>query len=303
SGGGSGGGGGNSSAGVGAGSGSGSGDGDGGDVSGGTVRKGSSADRHFIPSVGLGIWARVFRFNDHAPGQDRGEYSSGAVFALALAARVYPLSFFVDKGFLTNIWMRINFKIALGLSSRIGQTGNEDLSTSLWQVIFDLGYRWQFTDKPSSPSLDIGFGFGAHSFGIDWGPAQPQLTNVSYTFMTLGAGFSWPIVKALASPKTANGALGGLGVDLRFAYRIVFSAGDIEDPDQWYGPASVGGIDFGLGAVWQRKSLAIRLGYTLTYYFFAFSDTSAQRVQAGKLTAGGATDTSHTVLVGGAYSF
>ncbi len=251
--------------------------------------------------LGLGIWSRVFSLNQPAEGQDHAEYKSGAAFALQLALRGHPGAFFTD-GFARDIFLRLRFKVALGLSSRTDPTAADGLSTSMSEVIFDGGYHWNVLGKPDSPVVELGLGGGATSFSIDWGTQQAEIAAVSYSYLLLALGAGYPFMRALGDAKPGD-LFESLTADLRFDYRILFGAGQVAE-DNWYGSSSQGGLELSLGLTWRYKAFVSRLAYTYTRYFLSFDGAAyATRVAARQLAAGGALDQFHGINVSGGYSF
>ena len=270
------------------------------------VKKGAGASDGAPPraaaQLGIGIWSRTFTLNQPSANLTHAEYSSGAAFALQLALNARPLSF-VSDGFLANIWTRLRFQAALGLSSRIGAAGTEGLSTSMYELLIDFGYHWNFFDTAASPALDLGFGFGVLDFSVDWANQTPQLAAVGYRFLLLGLGAQWPFIRALGGASMSSSIFANLAAELRFDYRVVFSAGEIEgEADVAYGPASVGGLAFTLGLTWRYGAFVSSFGYTYTRFFFTFEQPDST-ARPGKRAAFGALDQFNGIALTGGYSF
>lgn len=253
--------------------------------------------------VGVGTWLRSFSINEPATPASNATYSSGATFALRLEALARPASFFTDN-FAADFFARLRYQMVLGLSSGI-DAGSEALSTSIMQLLFDVGYRLELDRVlgkgcdaaakgacPQSPTVDLSFGYGVTDFEIDWGSQTQSLPNVSYGFLLIGLGGNYPF--PFFEP---------MGAHMRFDYRIVTGSGQIShDQEPGYGPASAGGIALTLGLNGHYGNIIARLEYTYTRYFFSFDDPITRR-DSGLPAAGGALDSFHMLQLSGGYTF
>lgn len=293
--------------------------------------------------VGLGTWMRNFSLNDPAStsilpqtscpeAASNPVYGSGATFALRLGAKARPLAFLSD-GFLSFIYLRLQFQTTVGLNSMTseyerdttsgsstegcrvkGTDGKykyqvkEGLGTSFWELLMDLGLDWDILKTPTSPHLVGGLGFGLMRFSIDWDTemkkvydTQSRIPDVAYTFVLLKLGLYWPFLSLMGGDLSAGG-------HFNFDYRpVVGDAGDVEDPTFWYGPASIGGINLGIGVDGRyhfSEKLNLRFGveYTYTRYFYSFEDPEL-RVKPNQRAAGGALDILHGILIHVGYAY
>jgi hypothetical protein len=250
--------------------------------------------------VGMGTWMRELTISDPREGDPVPRYSSGAAFALSLGFKVRPIAFISD-GFAGNFYSRLRFQTMLGLESA---TETESFGTSLWELLWEVvGYDLKLLDGPNSPHLEVGLGFGLMSFAIDW-PAgtASEMPNASYSWFLASLGGYMPFTEMI-------------GAHLRFDYRVVSGTGEIEDPDNWYGPSSTGGLGLLVGLNARYKGFVAKLEYSYTRYFYAFSegnDRIAACPPCDKNTqtctpctqkpAGGALDQLHGIIVSVGYS-
>ena len=257
-----------------------------------------------LAAVGLGTWIRDFSLNDPARTTDPSTgkaynhpgYNSSAAFALRLAAMVRPAAFLTD-GLASMLYLHLQFQTTLGLQSRTrekdassGQMVEKTYGTSFMEFVVDAGVDWNILKKPDSPHLVLGLGGGAMDFAISWDTDPPHtLPDVSYGFFLIKAGLNWPF----------HPMVGG---HFHFDYRVVGGAGEVEDGDYWYGPASTGGINIALGIDGAYNGIVASLEYTYTRYFYSFTEAES-RVSNNKRAAGGALDVLHGIIFTMGYSF
>jgi hypothetical protein len=257
-----------------------------------------------VATVGFGGWSRSLEIHDPdtAYSPSPPTYSSNIAMALVLDLKARPLAFIRDRGFLAGAYFRLGYRTMLGLKSQNAvkdATGSEQveaLETSLWELCLEGGYDWKVLDRPLSPHLELGIGYGMMDFSIDWGAAaagERRVPDASYRFML--------------------GALGGripfsalIGAHARFDYRIVSSTGEIESA--WYGPSSTGGINMLAGLDGTYSGFVARLEYSYTRYFYSFEEglSRAQQCRTGGTclqAAGGALDVLHGFTASVGYSF
>ena len=248
---------------------------------------------------GLGIWTRRFTLRAPAANRPHGEYSSGAAAALQLSLFGRPLSFFSD-GVVANFWAQLDFQSSLGLSSDApGVEGS--FGTSMWQLLFGLGYRWNILATSASPELDFGLGFGVLDFGIDWASTPQQVANVGYGFFRLGTAVAVPFLRMAMGDASVVPWLQELRATFGLNYRAAFGTGQVTE-DAWYGPGSSSGFDLSLALDWPLGHFAIRLAYELIWMSTGFDDDQAPRIAADKLAADGATDVYHSMMLGVGYA-
>jgi len=265
-----------------------------------TVTRKPRADRdpRVDGTLGFGIWKRTLQIHDHLDRSgSKPNYDSGVAAALSLGFHVRPIAFFTD-GFAANFYSRLSFQTMLGLQSRYVSNNVEEMhGTTMWELRWELaGYDWNILDKPTSPHLEGGIGFGLMNFSIDWGDSTDQpMPAASYTYFLLSVGSSMPFFAMM-------------GAHFRFDYRVVSGAGEIED-DTWYGPSSTGGISLLLGINGNYKGFVARVEYEYTRYFYAFQEGD-DRMNACpdgatgcKRAAGGALDVSHAMMFNVGYSY
>lgn len=239
--------------------------------------------------AGIGMLIRQFSFD--RPVGTAPRYDSGAAAAIRLAALVRPLAFFTD-GPVTNLFASIRYLTTLGLESQIqGSEGQEGLSTSISELLLDVGYRWNIMKAADSLRLDFGLGFGMQDFSTDWPPDTPKtLPDTAYRFLRISVGGFYPFTPHV-------------GAHLAVDYRMVFSAGEIQDDAAWYGPSFTGGVSGGGGLDVSYKGFIATVEYTYTHFFYSFSEKPAQRSQLGKKAAAGANDQYHALMLSLGYSY
>jgi hypothetical protein len=238
-------------------------------------------------TLGMGTWLRRFEMNE--PVGRAPKYDSGATFALRLDLGVRPVAFFSD-GFLGNFFLHFRFQQTLGLES-LQKAENKTYSTVLREIVFDFGYAHRLGSAAWAPYLGGGLGGGVMDFSIDYGRAvnyDTDMPNAGYRFLLLDVFVRWPF-------------LAFLGAHFAFDYRVVLGSGDIQE-DQWYGPASTGGINIALGIDATWKKIIASFEYNYSRYFYSFTDAEA-RSAAGKKVAGGALDQQHGILFNIGYSY
>jgi hypothetical protein len=252
--------------------------------------------------IGMGTWMRELTISDPRAGDPVPRYSSGAAFALSLGFKVRPMAFLSD-GFAGNFYSRLRFQTMLGLESA---TETESFGTSLWELLWEVvGFDWKIMDKPNSPHLEVGLGFGLMGFAIDW-PAgtASEMPNASYSWFLASLGGYMPFTEVVGTK---------IGAHLRFDYRVVSGTGEIEDTDNWYGPASTGGLGLLVGLNARYKGFVAKLEYSYTRYFYAFTEGN-DRIAAcppcdtkpctpcTRKPAGGALDQLHGFIISAGYS-
>jgi hypothetical protein len=248
---------------------------------------------------GVGFWMRSFAPVDKTESaQPDPEYKSGMAFALRLGLRVRPAAFFLDN-FASNFWLRLRYQQVVGLTSQTkaaegATTSTEPLSTSMREIIFDFGYDWKILSRQISPHLDLGLGYGMTDFSIDWKGTEPSMPDFAYRFLDFNLAARWYFMPL-------NWGL--LGAHVNFDYRLVFSAGEIQDEKgPWYGPSSTGGLGFGGGADLNIGNVLLKLDYLFNYYFYGFSDPPSSRAPNSRAAAG-AMDAFNTIMLSAGYSY
>lgn len=256
-----------------------------------------------VAAVGVGAWSRTFGMhtNDDQYTPSPPDYSSGLAAALSVSFKARPLAFVWDRGFLSALYTRAHFRSTVGLKSQSqyrdagGVPQTETLGTSLWELTFEAGYDWKILDRPTSPHLELGLGYGMMDFALDWGAsASRSMPAAAYRFGLFGLGLELPFSS-------------WIGAHGRFDYRLVTGTGEIEDP-VWYGPSSTGGVNMALGLNGSYKGFIVRAEYSYTRYFYAFSEATSRAADCRTggtclKAAGGALDILHGLTASLGYGF
>jgi hypothetical protein len=244
-------------------------------------------------TLGGGMILRTLGYNDAA--SQVATYSSGGAFGLRVDFRLRPLAFFLDN-FAGNFWLRLRYEQVLGLQSKNTENPDETFSTTLRQILFDFGYDWKILEDVYSPHLEIGMGYGLMDFSIAWSEEiVPTLPNAAYRFVFFSLGGRYPFYPL------SNGAI---GFHASADYRLILSAGDITNDETWFGPASMGGIGFTVGANANISKFLFKLEYSYARYFYAFNEDPVERAtDPTKGAAAGALDQLHAAMLMAGYSF
>ena len=256
-----------------------------------------------VAAVGFGAWSRSFGMhtNDDKYTPSPPDYSSGMAAALAVSFKARPLAFVWDRGFLSALYTRAHFRTTVGLKSQSqyrdsgGAPQTETLGTSLWELTFEAGYDWKILDRPTSPHLELGLGYGMMDFALDWGAsATRSMPSAAYRFGLFGLGLELPFSS-------------WIGAHGRFDYRLVTGTGEIEDP-AWYGPSSTGGVNMVVGLNGSYRGFTLRAEYSYTRYFYAFAEATSRATDCRTggtclKAAGGALDVLHGVTASLGYGF
>jgi len=239
--------------------------------------------------VGAGWWNRRFEMNqDTAAANVLTPSDKTSAIGIDSRLLIQPMQF-VTKGWARGLYIEGRFRMVPALKSAItsAQTGTAQQQTEASVITLnairreikaELGYNWTIMDSEKSPILRLGLGYGMFDHQIGWPAGQTQgVPDFAYRFVYPRLGITYPFLKWFA-------------LYSEFAYHLVLSTGQIEDDAVWYGSASKGGIQGAIGFAVNFSGFTIRVGYDHTYYFYDFADSSQARVDAGKRTAGGATD-------------
>jgi hypothetical protein len=257
-----------------------------------------------VAHVGLGTWLRSLTISDPRQGDWLPNYSSGLAFALGLGLKVRPIAFFSD-GIAESFYTRVRFQtmLALQLGAKDGNIYDTSLQELLWEVV---GFDWNILGQPTSPHLEVGLGFGLMSFSIEWpddGTTRRETPDIAMSWFLASLGGAMPLTDLF-------------GAYLRFDYRLITGAGEIEDPDAWYGPSSTGGFGLLVGVNARYKGIVAKAEYSYTRYFYSFIEgndrftacppcdpKSPSCTACAKKPAGGALDQQHGFIVSVGYSF
>ena len=130
-------------------------------------------------ALGVSLQSRDFSYNDDA-FQVLRPYELGSAPALSGELRWYPVAHF-SEGFLTHIGVEGRVRYLVGVSSEDSE-GNELRPTAR---TFSAGSA---VASPSGASeLGLALGLGHHSFSVEVPEEGPQLPDVGYTYLRIGA--------------------------------------------------------------------------------------------------------------------
>ncbi|MBO6936651.1 MAG: hypothetical protein JJ863_16885 [Deltaproteobacteria bacterium] len=222
-------------------------------------------DRSGFPvAIDIGVYGRVFHrelsYNDDLYGLLRG-YTLQLGPAIELAGRWYPGAHFTD-GFGAHIGIEASYERAFGIDSVPADPDDDRVFPTRSQEWL-VGLRGRFPYERHYFSL--GLGYGSHLFVIEpSGPAVagrgnlPEIPRTEYDFLRIHA-------------EAMLAVAGGFHVTVGGGYRVVFSAGGIED-EVWFPDASVGGVEADIVLGYQLDNgLVIRLGFDWRRYFYSMN--------------------------------
>lgn len=221
-------------------------------------------------TVGARIGTRSFGYNDSLPGL-RG-YSLLPSPSLALLGHWYPAAHF-GAGALAHIGLDFRAEMLVGVSTQ-RTDDNQTFSTSSHNLGFGLRGRIPL-DK-----LELGIlgGWGQHAFSVsDNSDVDPEVPDIKYSFLRLGADGRYQVYKAFA-------------VQLKAAFLFGLSLGELSSP-AWFPHASGNGVELEAGfQLGISKLLAFELALGMQRYFMALNPevddpgvVSTQRVAGGAL--------------------
>jgi hypothetical protein len=222
-------------------------------------------------TVGARIGTRSFGYNDSLPGL-RG-YSLLPSPSLALLGHWYPAAHF-GAGALAHIGLDVRAEMLVGVSSENDQ--KQKFSTSSHALGFGLRARIPLDNV----ELGVVGGWGQHAFNVpDNGDIDPDIPDISYSFLRIGADGRYQFNQAIA-------------VQVRAAFLYGLSLGEISSP-AWFPHASGNGFEaeasFQLGV---SKLLAFELALGMQRYFMSLNPEADDPgvVSGTARVAGGALD-------------
>lgn len=222
-------------------------------------------------AVGARIGTRSFGYNDSLPGL-RG-YSLLPSPSIALMGHWYPAAHF-NAGALAHLGLEVRADMLVGVSSE--NEYKQKFSTNS----HSLGFAMRGRIPLNKVELGIIGGWGQHAFSVaDSGAMDPDIPDINYSFLRLGADGRYQFNKSIA-------------VQLRAAFLYGLSLGEISSP-AWFPHATGNGIEaeasFQLGV---SRLIAFELALGMQRYFMSLNPSEDDPgVQSSTLRlAGGALD-------------
>jgi opacity protein-like surface antigen len=239
-------------------------------------------------SAGLSFTGRRFDFDENFPvGEKPNEYRGMFVPGLLVTGVVYPMMF-VPKfktSPLSDIGVTFVLDQALLLKSK-DESNMLEYDTTMRRWGFGLRYRMNV----SNIGLRFGAGYNNLSFLIKSGQFDP-FPDTTYSYLDIGGGARIPVMDKLA-------------ILANVAYLVVFSTGEIENPEQ-YGSGSAMGFSVDAGAEYQiMPKLVVRASLRYQRMSFSFDGLGAKAMGAGPdMVVSGATDQYYGGSATAAYQF
>ncbi len=215
-------------------------------------------------ALDIGVYGRVFHreleYNDDHYGLLRG-YTLQLGPAIELAGRWYPGAHFTS-GFGAHIGIELSYERAFAIDSVPADPDDDRVfPTRSQEWLLGLRGRIPF----GRHAFSMGLGYGSHFFVIEpSGPAVegrgnlPEIPRTEYDFLRIHGEARLHVAS-------------GFHVTVGGGYRVVFSAGGIED-EVWFPKASVGGVEADVVLGYQLESgLVIRLGFDWRRYFYSMN--------------------------------
>lgn len=241
----------------------------------------------------IGIDGRTRDAQADFPGGGGRRYDLGLYPELSIRLESFPLgsSSSAAKG----LYAQLDLAFALALSSQEVDAGGmvNDIDTSAWRLLFQLGYLYPLSDDAFRIGALVGFGLDSFTIGDN-----SVMSSTKYTYLRIGAAADARLYENLVRAR------------LDIGYRIVFGVGDIgtgmDDPNALGDDASGGAFDLGVslgGRIDMGLSYAVRFGFTRYSFDFSglagagippdssFTDKSLNlSVQLGYTFGGGSSD-------------
>lgn len=228
--------------------------------------------------VAFGGTTRDFSYKDALPGL-RGyclgpqcdAFGLGPV--LVLDGQWYPGAHFTD-GFASNLGLDLRGLMMFGISSK-QRSGGQEFTTNHHALGVGVRLRIPLGDH----EIHLVVGYGNLAYGLDAaGGASPDVPDVSYGFLRLGAGGRLVV----ADP---------LSLSLAFAYLLPLAYGEIAEA-QWFPHAGGGGLEGELLiGIALTDWLDVNAGGSFTRFFLSHDpDPTDASVTALGRVAGGAVD-------------
>lgn len=147
-----------------------------------------------------------------------------------------------------------------------GTQGGPSFSTNSQRIT--LGLAGRLPVRRAEVTLGAAYGWQDFSISGEGDPARPDIPNVTYHFLRVGAGLRLDIKPRLALLASA-------------AYLHVLDSGQIATSD-YFPRLTVAGVEAGVGAAWQFSSpWELRFGVDYRRYFFNMHPEPGDRLIAG----------------------
>ncbi len=217
--------------------------------------------------VGLSMLARHLTYNASPTAVDMPEpYKNSPNAGAMVTGEVFPLAFSNRKGAAAGIGIAGEFDDTVGLKLRPSAGSTSLLPVTQHDYAIALVYRYVLGPKVTSPSIQLGLGYGSREFASDRSKLMTgetlNLPDVNYKYFYPALDARIPFARPIALV---------VGVKTWLAR----SAGPIQDPDQ-YGQTTVTAIDGYLGLdITFMKRFAVRLAGQYTQVGMAFKGTGA----------------------------
>lgn len=217
-------------------------------------------------SAGLSFEGRKlsFSYDGALTGAEAPQgYSGGLVPGVVVLGELYPMTLLKGESrkLTHNIGLSFVLDKVLLIKSKLQSDSSVSLPTSQTRYGIGLVYRWNFGDKPTSPTLKLGVGYNKLSFTIDESSAPAGTTvlipDVSYSYVDPGVILRYPFSRKLAAIGEAR-------------YLLVTKTGQIQNMDQ-YGGGGKSGYDVDLGGEYKLTGrLLVRAGIRLMHVGLSF---------------------------------
>ena len=232
----------------------------------------SPGQRAVDANLGLSFTARKLNFTHTAaltntpPG-----YNGVPVAGAFIDATVFPLAIgHKRKGIATGLGLALTYDRVLHVTSQVRYTdanmASQIATLPTKSSRFSIGavFRYAFNDSATSPVIGAELRYGKQLFSVDaalpGGAGVADIPSVDYSAIMPSVNFHYPV-----SPKLEIITMAGL--------QLISAAGQISQADQ-YGPASVLGIDFSLGADYAiKKNIFVRAAFNVETIGFSFKGT------------------------------
>ena len=232
----------------------------------------SPGQRAVDANLGLSVTARKLSFTHSAaltntpPG-----YNGVPVAGAFIDATVFPLAIgHKRKGLVTGLGLALTYDKVLHITSQVRFTDANmtsqiaTLPTKASRFSIGAVFRHPFNDSPTSPVIGAELRYGKQLFSINaslpGGAGVADIPSVDYTAITPSVNFHYPVSTKFELVTS-------------FGVQIISAAGQISQADQ-YGPASVLGIDFSLGADYAiKQNIFVRAAFNVETIGFSFKGT------------------------------
>ncbi len=232
----------------------------------------SPGQRAVDANLGLSFTARKLNFTHTAaltntpPG-----YNGVPVAGAFIDATVFPLAIgHKRKGIATGFGLALTYDKVLHVTSQVRYTdanmASQVATLPTKSSRFSIGavFRYAFNDSATSPVIGAELRYGKQLFSVNatlpGGAGVADIPSVDYAAIMPSVNFHYPV-----SPKLEIITMAGL--------QLISAAGQISQADQ-YGPASVLGIDFSLGADYAiKKNIFVRAAFNVETIGFSFKGT------------------------------